>query len=132
MPTKSRRKATPSKAVTPTNTTTDTTKESNKMALTAEQITELLADNRGRGDYGQYLKEFVESGSAGEQVNLESGLLAGKTADKAKTGLENAKKARDRDGALKLPEAQGVLIVKKNEMVFVINRTAAEGTEDAE
>lgn len=109
----------------PINTTS--TKESNKMALTADQIAELLKDNRGRGDYGQWLTDFVASGSPGEQVDTESGLLAGKTADKVKTGLENAKKARDRDGNLKLPQAQNTLIVKKDDMVFVINRDAASG-----
>jgi hypothetical protein len=97
------------------------------MALTQDQIAELLKDNRGRGDYGQYLTDFVTSGSAGEQVDTETGLLAGKTADKVKTGLENAKKARDRDGALKLPQAQNTLIVKKGEVVFVINRDVASG-----
>ena len=97
------------------------------MALTPEQIAELLADNRGRGDYGQYLKDFVASGSGGEQVDMTGGLLAGKTADKVKTGLENAKKARDRDGNLKLPEAQNILIVKREDMVFVINRDVAQG-----
>jgi hypothetical protein len=112
-----------------TNTNTTSTKERNTMALTADQIAELLKDNRGRGDYGQWLTDFVASGSAGEQVDTESGLLAGKTADKVKTGLENAKKARDRDGNLKLPQAQNTLIVKKDDMVFVINRDAAAGAE---
>lgn len=100
------------------------------MALTADQIAELLKDNRGRGDYGTWLSDFVASGSPGEQVDTESGLLAGKTADKVKTGLENAKKARDRDGNLKLPQAQNVLIVKKDDMVFVINRDAAAGESE--
>lgn len=97
------------------------------MPLSPDQIAELLKDNRGRGDYGQWLTEFVESGSAGEMVDTESGILAGKTADKVKTGLENAKKARDRDGNLKLPKAQNVLIVKKDDNVFVINRDVASG-----
>lgn len=97
------------------------------MALTEAQIAELLADNRGRGDYGQYLTTFIDSGSPGEQVDMESGILAGKTADKVKTGLENAKKARDKDGALKLPKAQDVLIVKKDDVVFVINRGVTAG-----
>jgi len=97
------------------------------MALTPDQIAELLKDNRGRGDYGQWLTDFIASDSPGEQVDTESGLLAGKTADKVKTGLENAKKARDRDGNLKLPQAQNTLIVKKDDMVFVINRDAATG-----
>lgn len=97
------------------------------MPLTTDQIQELLKDNRGRGDYGTWLSEFVKSGSPGEQVDLDSGLLAGKTADKVKTGLENAKKARDRNGDLKIPEAQNVLIVKRDDMVFVINRDVAQG-----
>lgn len=122
------RKATKAKQVQTTQQVI--TKEINKMALTADQIAELLKDNRGRGDYGTWLSDFVASGSPGEQVDTESGLLAGKTADKVKTGLENAKKARDRDGNLKLPQAQNVLIVKKDDMVFVINRDAAAGESE--
>jgi len=120
------RKATQAPKVN-TNNTTRNKQGDNTMALTADQIAELLKDNRGRGDYGQWLTDFVASGSAGEQVDTENGLLAGKTADKVKTGLENAKKARDRDGNLKLPQAQNVLIVKKDDMVFVINRDVAAG-----
>lgn len=97
------------------------------MALTSDQIQELLADNRGRGDYGQYLNEFVKSGSGGEEVNMATGILAGKDANKVKIGLENAKKSRDKDGALKFPEAQDVLIIKKGDVVFVVNRAAVSG-----
>ena len=100
------------------------------MALTPDQIQELLADSRGRGDYGTYLMNFVRSGSPGEQVDLTTGLLAGKTADKAKTGLENAKKARDKDGILKYPDAQDVLVIKKGDVVFVINRGVSAGSEE--
>lgn len=97
------------------------------MSLTPEQIQELLADSRGRGDYGQWLSNFVKSGSPGEEVDLTTGLLAGKTADKVKTGLENAKKSRDKDGVLKYPDAQNVMIIKKGDSVFVINRGVTEG-----
>lgn len=111
-----------------TNTNQNVTKESNKMALTPDQITELLADNRGRGDYATYLKEFIDSGVPGQEVETESGILAGKTVEKVKTGLENAKKARNAEGALKLPEASTVLIIRKGDSVFVINRGVTEGS----
>jgi hypothetical protein len=105
-----------------------TTKESKDMALTPDQISDLLRDQRGRGDYGVFLDNFVESGSAGEEVDLKSGLLAGKTPDKVKTGIGNAVKARDKDGVLRHPKAQNVVVIAKDDKVFIINRDVVAGS----
>ncbi len=99
-------------------------------ALTPDQIAQLLSDQRGRGDYGVYLTEFVKSGSAGEQVNLDSGTLAGKTVDKAKTGILNAIKSRDKDGNLRYPDAQNVVVIKNDAGVFVINKDHVGGDSE--
>jgi hypothetical protein len=110
-----------------TTSTATVTKEKKNMALTPDQINQLLSDQRGRGDYGVYLDTFVKSGSAGEEVDLKGGLLAGKTPDKVKTGIGNAIKSRDKDGNLRHPEAQNVVVISKDDHVFVINRDVVAG-----
>lgn len=131
----STRKAQQKRTSNTTSTETNTTQESTKkMALTPDQINQLLSDQRGRGDYGVFLTDFVASKSSGEEVNLETGILAGKTAEKAKVGINNAIKSRDKNGALRYPDAQNVVVVspKGSDSVFVINKDFVGGATDEE
>lgn len=102
-------------------------------ALTSDQITELLASSRSRGEYDQYLKEFMESGDPGRLVERDGGILAGKTEDQTKVGLENAKKRTNDAGELVHKGANLIKVIKKEGQVYVIDTSKVEGhVEDGE
>lgn len=82
-------------------------------ALSADQIQDLLAGARSRGEYDTYLKEFLESGDAGRLVDRESGTLAGKRAEQVKVGIENAKKRTNDAGQFLHPGAQSIKVIRK-------------------
>jgi hypothetical protein len=96
-------------------------------ALTADQITELLASSRSRGEYDQFLKGFMESGDAGTLVDREGGILAGKSEDQAKVGLENAKKRTNDAGELVHKGANLIKVIKKEGQVYIIDTSKVEG-----
>jgi hypothetical protein len=114
-------------------------------SLSADQIQDLLAGARSRGEYDQYLKEFLDSGDAGRLVDRESGILAGKGADQVKVGIENAKKRTNDAGTLLHPGAQHVKVIRKapqgddgkpmkdppdnQVMVYVIDTSKVAGAE---
>ncbi len=106
----------------------DTTTGGNRMAaLTQEQIQALLANQRSRGDYDAVLSDFLDSGEAGIQVDLESGVLAGKDAKKVKTGLDNARKRINQATGKPVFEAgHAVKVIVAEDNVFLIN-TASVG-----
>lgn len=108
--------------------TTDTNTGGKKVAaLTQEQIQALLANQRSRGDYDAVLSAFLEGGEAGEQVDLESGVLAGKDAKKVKTGLDNARKRINQStGKPVFEQGHAVKVIVAEDQVFLIN-TAAVG-----
>lgn len=87
--------------------------------LSADKVAELLASSKQRGVYEDELKSILAHGNRGEQVDLESGTLAGKKPQSVKTGLENAKKKLDED------VRANVRIILSEDQVFVIN-TAVE------
>lgn len=66
--------------------------------LTAEQIQQLLSGTKSRGEYDAVLKEFLNSGSMGIEVDIHSGPLAGKRAKQAKIGFDNARKKTNETG----------------------------------
>lgn len=110
-----------------TDVTATATKERKTMAeaLSAEQIAELLANTRGRGEYATYLSEFLDSDEAGIKVDLENGTLAGKSVDKAFTGLNNARTAVNKeDGTPKIKGGADVKVVRSPDKtaVFLINK----------
>lgn len=110
------------------NTNDNTNTGGNRMAaLTQEQIQALLANQRSRGDYDAVLAEFLESGEAGIQVDLESGVLAGKDAKKVKTGLDNARKRINQStGKPVFEQGHAVKVIVAEDQVFLIN-TASVG-----
>lgn len=103
----------------------------NRMAaLTQAQIQELLANQRSRGDYDAVLAEFLDSGEAGIQVDLESGVLAGKDAKKVKTGLDNARKRINQStGKPVFEQGHAVKVIVAEDNVFLIN-TASVGESE--
>lgn len=118
-------------AATTDDSTTTTNGGKNKMAsLTMEQIQELLSNQRSRGDYDAVLSDFLDSGEAGIQVDLDSGVLAGKDAKKVKTGLDNARKRINQStGKPVFEKGHAVKVIVAEDNVFLIN-TASVGTED--
>ena len=114
------------------NSTTNTNERNNKMAaLTQEQIQELLSNQRSRGDYDAVLSDFLDSGEAGIQVDLDSGVLAGKDAKKVKTGLDNARKRINQStGKPVFENGHAVKVIVAEDNVFLINTTSV-GTDEA-
>ena len=86
--------------------------------LSAEQIADILSGSRTRGAGTEVLKEFIDSGEPGMEVDLTSGAFAGKQAGQAYTSLNNAKKRTrtDDSGAtvLAMPEAAKVKVIKRD------------------
>lgn len=107
--------------------------------LDMDAITQLLSQTRTRGDYDVYLDEFYASGEAGIEVPVGEGQFAGKDAMNVYTGLNNAKKKQDKDGALVREWGPKIRVIKKNfgtkeapdEHVFLINTSLVEGGEAA-
>ena len=86
--------------------------------LTEDLINSLLSSSKQRGQYDAELKNILESGAKGVEVDLTEGTFAGKKAQSVKTGMENAKK--------KLPEdvRAAVRVIMQEDKVFVINTAA--------
>lgn len=63
---------------------------SNEFDLTDEQIDELLATTKSKGQYTEVLTQFVESGVRGRKIPLTSGRFAGKASASVKTGFLTA------------------------------------------
>lgn len=64
---------------------TDTTND-----LSNEEIDALLATTKSKGQYKEVLNSFVESGSRGRKIPLDSGRFSGKAAASVKTGFLTA------------------------------------------
>lgn len=58
--------------------------------LTDEQIDELLATTKSKGQYTEVLNQFVESGVRGRKIPLDSGRFSGKASASVKTGFLTA------------------------------------------
>lgn len=113
--------------------------------LSEDLINELLGDTRSRGEYGEFLVDFIKSGKVGLEVKFDGSdpRMAGKDAEKAKTGFENAKKATVKDSdppQLKVTGANNVRVVKKNTgtkeapelHLFLINTAVVAAKKNAE
>jgi len=108
--------------------------------LNAAQITELLSQTKSRGDYDAVLKDFLSSGEAGIEVDLESGRLAGKRAKMVKVGFDNARK-KSKDGKIVHEGGLDVQVIAVNgenqsdDHIYLINKALAGGgaaqTEEA-
>lgn len=105
--------------------TTNTNEGERKMAveeLSMDEINSLLAEGRTKGDYDEYLVEFLQSGVAGQKVDLSEGKLAGKTFDKVKTGLNNARNRTYTAKNAPSPEKAGQLVHDGADEVALITK----------
>lgn len=97
---------------------TQTVEGEHKMSLSQDQIAELLAGSRTRGAGTEVLQAFIGSQSPGEEVDLTTGPLAGKSPGQAYITLQNAKKrtktSEDGSTVLAMPEAAKVRVLKRN------------------
>lgn len=66
-------------------------------ALTMDAIEELLASAKTRGDYEDFLRDFISGDDVGIEVDLSSGTLAGKDPKNVATGFNNARKKMNAD-----------------------------------
>lgn len=122
-----RRTATPEIDSDSDNTdSVDTTPErakggvTNMAGLTAEQIQALLGKTRTKGQYLEYLNEFVASGEQGVNVNETWVALRDKKATTLKQGFENAKEKKEAAEG-----SENVKVIANEDMVYLINLTAA-------
>lgn len=67
-------------------------------AIDAQMIQALLSKQKSRGDYDADLREFLNSGEAGVEIDLTSGRFAGKRAKQVKVGFDNARKKTNDQG----------------------------------
>jgi hypothetical protein len=112
-------------------------------ALSIDQIQELLAGSRARGDYDEVLSSFLKSEDMGIEVDLNNGPLAGKDNEKGSknvvTGFKNAAKRMNDDGTPRHPGAHQVQVVLRKVgegddakyHVFLINKGKLGGAEAA-
>lgn len=109
--------------------------------LSQDEIQGLLSKARTRGEYDVYLKEFLETGEAGIEVDRETGLMAGKSADQIKVGLENAKKRTNDAGEFVHGDrVKTVKVIKKTDeedkkndalmSVYLIDTARVEGAQE--
>lgn len=108
-------------------------------ALTIDQIQALLAGSRARGDYDETLSSFLSSGEMGIEVDLTSGVFAGKNNEKGAknvvTGFKNASKRMNEDGTPRHKGGHQVQVVLRKVgdgedaeyHVFLINKAALGG-----
>jgi len=90
------------------------------MALTPDQIASLLASTRTKGQYAEFLGEFLASGESGVNANDEWVAIRDKKASTIKQGFESAKDKKD------APEdAQYVKVLVSEDKVYLINLKAA-------
>jgi hypothetical protein len=88
--------------------------------LTAEQIQALLATSRTKGEYSQYLTQFLDSGEQGVCANDEWISLKDKKASTVKQGFANAIDKKDAHA-----DAQFVKVLVNEDKVYLINLKAA-------
>ena len=115
----------------------ETSKNAGRVLDQAE-VLKMLGETRTRGDYDVILDEFHASNEIGVEVALGEGSLAGKDAMNVYTGLNNAKKKQNKEGALVREWGPSIKVIKKNlaakgepkdEHVFLINTALVEGVD---
>lgn len=101
-------------------------------ALNLDQIEQLLASSRTRGEYEDYLRDFIAGPNVGIEVDLTSGTLAGKDAKNVYTGFNNARKKMDADTGKPAVEggAQVQVILKQVDMVDADGNVIPETDEN--
>jgi len=90
------------------------------MALTPDQIASLLASTRTKGQYAEFLGEFLASGESGVNANEQWVAISGKKATTVKQGFESAKDKKDAPD-----DARYVKVLVSEDQVYLINLKAA-------
>ena len=98
-------------------------------ALTPDKIAELLAKGRARGAYDPVISDFLASGEAGIEVEV-NGALTGRTSKQIKTGLDNARKRTDSNGKLVHEGGNTVRVVEADDKVYLINTGVAVDNDE--
>lgn len=97
--------------------------------LTPEAVAALLSKTRTKGQYIQYLNEFIASGEMGVEANEQWVALRDKQATTLKQGFDNAKDHKDAaDGA------ENIQVIKSEDKVYLVNlahEDIATQTEEA-
>lgn len=84
--------------------------------LNFDEIGGILSETRSKTNAAEYLREFLESGELGREVDLNAGTFAGKDAKQIKTALDNArKKVNDETGKLVIPGGTDIQVRVKQE-----------------
>lgn len=123
-----RRREKPSNTEVQESPTTPTlTQERGIMALTPEQIQALLGKTRSKGQYVEYINEFVNSGEGGVCANDQWVAIRDKKATTIKQGFENAKQNKEA-----VEGAENVKVISNEDKVFLINLAAANLATDAD
>jgi hypothetical protein len=101
--------------------------------LNPDQIREIMSKSRTKGAGEIVLQDFLDRGNPGEVVDLNDGILAGKSADSAAATLNNAKNKTTKDGeniSLVNPQFQRILVKKVGKgdeaIVALINTESGE------
>lgn len=82
-------------------------------ALDMTQIDALLASAKTRGDYKEYLIDFINGPNIGEEVDLSQGSLAGKDPKNVAQGFNMARKKMTDDGTPSVPGGRDVKVLLK-------------------
>lgn len=81
--------------------------------LDMDAIGALLASSKTRGDYREYLIDFINGENVGEEVDLSAGNLAGKDAKNVAQGFNGARKKMLEDGTPSVPGGKDVKVLLK-------------------
>ena len=90
--------------------------------LTLDAIQMLLQSSRGRGEYEDVLREFIDSDVPGIEVDLTTGPLTGKDPKNVATGFKNVQGRNDK--------TTGQPVVPGSHLVKVILRTVKNGDQE--
>lgn len=97
-------------------------------AIGNDQIAELLAKSRQRGQYDEALKNFIKSSEVGIMVSLTEGPFQGKKPASVKTGFVGATRRPKSDTDATLangPEAKHVRVIQDDDKVFLVRADLA-------
>lgn len=80
------------------------------------QIDEILGTTRSKLNSTEYVRDFIESGEMGREVDLSAGAFIGKNAKQVKMALDAArKKVSDETGTLVIPGGTDIQVRVKQE-----------------
>ena len=105
-----------------------TERGSKKMAgLSPDQVAALLSKTRTKGQYIQYLNEFIDGGEMGVEVGEQWVALKDKKGTTLKQGFDNAKDNKEAHEG-----AENIQVIKQDEKVYLVNLSHEELATNAE